>query len=193
MTRIHTLLRTSLTMLALAITPGIAAEGRWFAGAAAGRADVDDGRFAGGDRFLRAAAGRRLNSFLAVEGAWIDVGEARDVVAASGGISLGQDTLTVRGRGLTLGPVLSWRPVAPLELSLRLGLSVLDVDRRWSGGTVVDPDLAADAGGTDSGFFAGARIAGRLGDAFSVGLNLDRYELGNLDVDATYVDVRVHF
>jgi hypothetical protein len=193
MTRAPSVLQTFLAVPILVCAPALAAEERWFVGAGAGLADFEKGNFSGDDRFLRAAGGWRLNPHLALEGAWIDVGEVSDTVRDPDGVAITQDTLTVRGRGLTLGPVLSWSPLAPVELSLRFGLSVLDVDRSWSGGTVIDPELAADTGSTDSAFFAGARIAGRLGQALWVGLNLDRYELEGVDVDATYVDVRIRF
>lgn len=193
MSGFHRILKRFLAALSLASAAVIAAEDPWYADFGGGRADLDGARLTGDDRFLRAAVGRYVMPWIALEGAWIDLGEVRDSAGNPDEISLAQDTLAVRGRGFAVGPVLRWCPVEVVEISLRLGVSVLDVDRRWSGGTVVDPALAADDGGTHSDFFAGARIAGQLTGRLSLGLNLDRYELEQVDVDATYVDLRIRF
>jgi len=108
-------------------------------------------------------------------------------------ISLTQDTLSLDAKGFTVASKFSWEVALPLVLSAKVGVSVLDIDKRWSGGTLVDTSLANDTGGTETEFFLGAQLQYKISESFSVELNWDRYEVEGINVDGIYAKTNIHF
>lgn len=78
-------------------------------------------------------------------------------------------------------------------MSGKLGVAILDVNKQWSGGTVIDPNLANDTGGTETEIFFGAQLQYSFNESLSLELNWDRYEVEEVDVDGIYTKINIHF
>jgi OOP family OmpA-OmpF porin len=105
--------------------------------------DVDDVGidFSDGDNATQVFAGWNFNRFFAVQGDFVDFGEASGFVSTSA-----RGTSDVQG----LAPsVVGTLPIGPIELFGRVGIMFYDVDLNLTGGRVIDEsgeDLVWSAG-----------------------------------------------
>ncbi len=105
--------------------------------------DVDDVGidFSDGDNATKVFAGWNFNRFFAVQGDFVDFGEASGFVSTSA-----RGTSDVQG----LAPsIVGTLPIGPIELFGRVGIMFYDVDLNLTGGRVIDEsgeDLVWSAG-----------------------------------------------
>lgn len=186
-------MKQHLLLLPVLIAGPCIADDNWYVGIGAGIAEYDKGQFQPDDTLLQLSGGFRFNTVFAVEAAYVDLGDVQDRALPEDTVSLAQDTLAMDVRGIKVAPALRWEVLDSFFLSGRLGVAVLDIDKEWSGGTVVDPQLANDTGGTETEMFGGVRVQYSASDAVSVGLSWDRYEVEDIDVDGIYATIGYSF
>jgi len=168
-------------------------DSKWFIGLGAGNSEYEDSAFSEKDDLISFSGGYVFNEFISVEAGYIDLGNVRDRVLPDDIISLTQDTLSLDAKGFTVASKFSWEVAHRLVLSAKAGVSVLDIDKRWSGGILVDTSLSNDTGGTETDFFLGVQFQYKVSESFSMELNWDRYEVEGIDVDGIYVKANIHF
>ncbi len=175
---------------------------QWFVGFGIGSAEYErsafsqferPSSFSDSDALISLSGGYVFNEVFSVEAGYIDLGSVEDRLLSDDEVSVGPDTLFLEAHGITVSSKFSWQLTAPLALSAKLGVSVFDVDKQWSGGFVFDPDLASDTGGTETNVFFGVQLQYKLSDSWSLGLNWDRYDVEEIDVDGIYVNAGFHF
>lgn len=165
----------------------------WFIGLGVGSAEYDEPAFSERDNLVSFSGGYVFNDIFSVEVSYIDLGSVESRTLPSGLISLTQDTLTLEAKGFTVASIFSWQVAAPLALSAKLGVSVWDIDKQWSGGTIIDNNLASDTGGTETDLFVGVQLQYKISESLSLGLNWDRYKVEDIDIDGTYAKINIHF
>lgn len=168
-------------------------DNEWFIGLGAGNAEYEDSTFSEKDDLISLSGGFVFNEFFSVEAGYIDLGGVEGRVLPDDVISLTQDTLSLDATGFTVASKFSWEVALPLVLSAKAGLSVLDIDKRWSGGTLINTSLVNDTGGTETEFFLGAQLQYKVSELFSIELNWDRYKVEGIDVDGIYAKTNIHF
>jgi hypothetical protein len=168
-------------------------DNKWFIGLGVGNAAYENSVFSENDDLIFFSGGHAFNEIFSVEIGYIDLGGVKGRLLPNDVISLTQDTLSLDAKGFTVASKFSWEVALPLVLSAKVGVSVLDIDKRWSGGTLVDTSLANDTGGTETEFFLGAQLQYKISESFSVELNWDRYEVEGINVDGVYAKTNIHF
>lgn len=170
-------------------------ENKWFVGPGVGKANYSSGSFSSKDDadMSSVSAGYSYRDVFSVEVAYVDLGGVRERLLPDGVVSLDQDTLVLDVKGYTIASVLSMLVTDSAVFSGKLGVSVLDVEKRYSGGTFVNPVLANDTGGTETGIFTGFQLKYRMNESFSLGLNWDRFRSEEIDIDAVYGRVEIGF
>ena len=171
----------------------LADDKNWYVGLGIGNAKYKESSFSENDNLFSISGGYVFNDFISVDASYIDLGNVKGSVINEDAISLVQDVLALDAKGFTVASVYSWQLTTPLTLSAKLGVSVFDLNKKWSGGTFVDPILAADTGGSEVDLFVGAQLQYMLSDTISLGLNWDRYQLDKTDVDGLYARIKFHF
>lgn len=166
---------------------------KWFVGFGGGSAKYEGPIFKADDNLVMLSGGYVFSNIVSVEASYIDLGNVSDRVIPSNQISLTQDILTLEARGFTAASIFGWEIMESVTLSGKLGISILDIEKQWSGGTLIDADLANDIGGNEMKFFAGVQLKYQINESFSLGINWDRYEVENIDVDGIYASANIHF
>lgn len=178
-----TLLRV-LACSSLLISPHAVAEGHWFIGGAAGAAQVDED-FDGlplddNASSFRLYGGYRFNDYLAVEGAYVDLGEFEqsfNIIGLPVNLSADADGFAAAVMGaVPLGE--------RFDLEGRLGLFFWD--GRASAGT-----LAADP--SDENLFLGLGASFDLSRNIAVTGDWTRYELEDVEADVFTIGFRINF
>jgi hypothetical protein len=165
----------------------------WYIGAGVGKANFEDSYFSESDNLLSLSGGYIFSKFFAVEAGYVDLGSVKGSVLPDNFITLNQDTLSLDASGFVVASKFKWELSTSLELAAKAGVSVIDSDKRWSGGTLVDGSIANDTGGTAAELFLGVQIQYQVSERFSVQLNWDRYKIEEIDVDGVYAKVNFHF
>lgn len=168
-------------------------DNKWFIGLGAGNTEYQDSVFNEKDNLISMSGGYVFKENLSVEAGYIDLGTDRGTVFSDDLILLTQDTLSIEAKGVTIASKFSWEMALPIILSAKVGVSVLDIDIRWSGGTLINTNLANDTGGTETKFFLGAQLQYKVNESFSIDLNWDRYKVEGIDVDGIYAKANIHF
>ncbi len=171
----------------------LADDRNWYVGLGLGNAKYDESNFSENDNLFSLSGGFVFNDFISIDASYIDLGNVNGPTVNPDVISLIQDNLEIDANGFTVASVFNWQLTTPLTLSAKLGVSVFDINKKWSGGTVVDPILAADTGGSEVDLFFGAQLQYMLSDSVSLGLNWDRYQLDKTDIDGLYARIKFHF
>lgn len=177
-------LLTGICMLAASnMALAQASEDPWAIGLSAGQANYQYRAFDESDTALGLSVAYQATPWISFEAAYIDLGNVTGRILPDSMVSLVQDTLTLDARGLTLSSILHWQVASRWSLNARVGMSLLDIKKRWSGGTVVDPALAADTGGSETELTLGAHAAYSLTDEVEVHLGWQRLVVEETDVD----------
>jgi hypothetical protein len=180
--------------LGLAFPPStVYAQGSGYMGIGLGQAAYRDGLFKDSGTLATLYAGYRLTEQLSLELAYIDLGKAEDRVVPDGVISLTQDTLHLDVSAFTIAPALRQRILPSLEVSALAGLAVLDVQKTWWGGTVVDPVLAEDTGGIETQPFWGLRLLYEISGTQAVGMSWQHHEAEGVAIEAVYGSFQASF
>jgi len=142
--------------------------------------DVDDVGidFSDGDNATKIFAGYAFNRFFAVQGDFVDFGEASAVVSTSA-----RATSDVQG----LAPsIVGTLPIGPIELFGRVGVMFYDVDLNLTGGRVVEES------GEDLVWSAGLGID--VLDRLNLRLEYEEIDIAELDeADALWLNVAWKF
>ena len=168
-------------------------DNKWFIGLGVGNSQYEDSAFNEDDNLIFLSGGYVFSDVFSVEAGYIDLGSVKDRIFPDDVISLNQDTLSLEAQGFTIASRFSWKVTEPLALSAKLGVSILDIDKQWSGGTWFDTNLANDTGGTETELFFGIQLQYKISDPISLELNWDRYKVEEVDVDGIYAKVNIHF
>ena len=166
---------------------------KWFVGLGIGISKYKESSLSENDELISFSGGYTFNDIFSVEAGYIDLGGVKARVVPDNLISLSQDTLSIDVKGFTVSSLFSWQMIDSLRLSAKLGLSSLDVNKQWSGGTFDDPDLASDTGGTETDVYAGVQLQYQVSESLSLGLNWDRYKIEGADIDGVYGRINIHF
>ena len=158
-----------------------------------GNAEYNKGAFADDDDIEMLSFGYEYSDAYSVEFSVIDLGLVRDRYFPPNVVTLTPDVLQLDTRGLTLAPALEWDLSNNWSISARAGISIFDIEKEWSGGTVVDDFYLNDTGGTETEFFYGFRLQYNLNDSMSLEFNWDQYEIESIDVDTVYAKINFYF
>ena len=142
--------------------------------------DVDDVGidFSDSDNAMKVFAGWRFNRFLAVQGDFVDFGDASGFVSTSA-----QGTSDVQGIAPSIVGTL---PLGPVELFGRVGLMFYEVDLNLTGGRIIDES------GEDLLWAAGIGID--IAERFNVRLEYEEIDIQELDeADALWLNVAWKF
>jgi hypothetical protein len=166
----------------------------WYIGISTGNADFDtnnleiinnnssDG-FHASDTSYKLILGYHFNDVFSIESSYVDLGNVNDIIYPSGNVSLGQDQLFLQANGFTIAPKVSWNVVEKFSISARLGVSFLNSDKRWNGGTSLIPELVNDVGGSDTELFYGIDLSYHFNDSVSLGVSKDFYKVEEINTD----------
>ncbi|HBC58221.1 MAG TPA: hypothetical protein DCZ03_13765 [Gammaproteobacteria bacterium] len=168
-------------------------DSKWFIGFGLGSAEYDGSNFSGSDNLISLSGGYIFSGIFSFEAGYIDLGNVKDRIIPDNVISIHPDTLSLEAQGFTIASKFSWEVAEPLALSAKLGVSILDIDKQWSGGTVFNSTLTNDTGGTETEFFFGAQLQYIVGEKLTIELNWDRYKVEDVDIDGIYGKVNIHF
>jgi hypothetical protein len=146
-----------------------------------------------GASFTSIYGGYIFNDYLSLEGAYVDLGKAKDRILPAGVISLTQDTLRIDANGFTIAPVFNYAITQSFHISAMFGVAALDVDKQWTGGTIVDPTLANDTGGTEINAFGGIRLTYEVAESLAMGVSYQQYDVDGIDVDTAFGVVQIQF
>ena len=137
--------------------------------------------------------GYEYSDFYSVEFSYIDLGTVRDRYFPPNVVTLTPDILQLETKGITIAPAFEWDLSGNWSVAAKIGLSVFDIDKRWSGGTVVDEFYANDIGGTETELFYGFRLQYDISDDMSLELNWDKYDIESIDADTVYAKFNLYF
>lgn len=183
-----------ITAIALIYSPqSFSKTKHWLVGVGIGTANYKTATFDANDSLKVFSASYAFNEFFALQAGYIYLGEVKNRVVADNVISLTQDTVSLKAKGYTLSSVLSWQMADRLTISAKLGLAALDVSKQWSGGTLVDDVLANDTGATNTNMIMGLQLQYKMTQRIAVGINWDRYQIKDADIDGVYANVKLLF
>jgi hypothetical protein len=164
-----------------------------YVGVGAGTAEYNQSAFNVDDDLTIFALGYDYSNFYSIEAAYVDLGDVRDRYFGPSIITLTPDTLALSAEGFTIAPAFEFELSRHWSISARLGLSVMEVDKLWSGGTLIHDTYLADVGGTETEFFHGFRLQFQPNDAMSFEINWDQYEVASVEVDTVYAKANFYF
>lgn len=142
--------------------------------------DVDDVGidFSDSDNAMKVFAGWRFNRFLAVQGDFVDFGDASGFVSTSA-----RGTNDVQGFAPSIVGTL---PLGPVELFARAGMMFYEIDLNLTGGRLVDES------GEDWLWSAGIGID--IAERFNIRLEYEEIDIQELDeADALWLNVAWKF
>ena len=159
----------------------------------AGNADYTKGAFNDDETLETLSFGYQYSDFYSLELSYIDLGRVTDRYFPSNVVTISPDVLTLESKGLTIAPKFDFSLSNNWSVSTRIGLSILDTDKQWAGGTVLEDFYLDDTGGTETKFFYGFGLKYDIDDSMSFELNWDNYEVESVDVDAVYAKLNFYF
>ncbi len=158
-----------------------------------GTAEYMKGAYADDDNLEMLALGYKYSDFYSVEFSYIDLGTVRDRYFPSNVVTITPDILQLDTKAITIAPAFEWDLSRNWSVSARAGLAILDTEKQWSGGTVIDDFYLNDTGGVDTDFFYGFRLQYHLSDDLSLELNWDNYDIESINVDTIYAKLNLYF
>lgn len=162
-------------------------------GIGAGNAEYNKGAFNEDDKLETFSFGYEYSDFYSVELSYINLGQVTDRFFPPNVVTVTPDILSLESKGITLAPAFEFDFSDNWSFAARLGLSILDVEKQWLGGTVTDSFYLNDTGGTETEFFYGFRLQYDLDDSMSLEINWDNYEVESIDVDTVYAKINFYF
>lgn len=168
-------------------------ENQLYVGIGAGTADYQKGPFNDDDNLKTFSIGYDYSDFYSVEVSYLDLGTVSDRYFPNNVITVTPDTLMLDVKGLTIAPAFEFDLSPHWSVSARLGLAVLEFDKTWFGGTVIDDTYLYDDGVTETDFFYGFRLQYDMNDHTTFELNWDKYEVDSIDVDTVYAKLNFYF
>jgi len=147
--------------------------------------DVDDVGidFTDSSNAMKVFAGWNFNRYFAVQGDYVDFGEASGAVASSVGSPAAIGTNDVQG----LAPsIVGTIPIGPIELFGRLGVIFYEIDANLTGGRLIDDS------GSDMVWSAGLGVD--IKDRVNLRLEYEEIDIPQLDkADALWLNVAWKF
>jgi opacity protein-like surface antigen len=169
-------------MLSYFTTTIHADEKKWYCGIDIGDASYKEGEFDTSDSVFNLFGGYNVNKYLSLEASYIDLGKVRDSILPTGVVSISEDILSLDTNGITISPVLNLEITERIKFLGILGISVLDVKKQWTGGTLIT-NLRNDTGGTETNIFGKIGIEFKITDRIFIRTQFERYEIEDINVD----------
>ncbi|MEE4244842.1 MAG: outer membrane beta-barrel protein [Kangiellaceae bacterium] len=166
---------------------------QWTASFGLGTADYQDGFFGDNDTLTTFSIGYHYTDLITFEASYIDLGSVSDSVLADNVVTLVPDILSIDSSGLTVSAKYAWEFSETFSVMANVGLSVLDSEVRYSGGTLVVPELQGDLGSTETEFYYGLAARYHMTETVTVDVAWDFFEIESANIDALYLKVNYAF
>ena len=167
--------------------------GKIIFGVGAGNAEFSKLAFVDDDKLETLSFGYEYSDFYSVELSYINLGQVTDRYFPPNVVTITPDILSLETKGITIAPAFEFDFSDNWSFAARLGLAILDAEKQWLGGTIIDDFYLNDNGGTETKFFYGFRLQYDFDDSMSLEINWDQYEVESIAVDTVYAKLNFYF